>query len=385
MKSRIFFLLSLLIAAACSSPESNQENVLPDLELHIQDSIRVDYIGLLNLMDVSPNQKKILLFDPQKMQFMISDFEGKITSEFKKERDAPDGYGFYPMAAGKFNDSGNIYIVSPQGVFEYDFEGNLISSSKVPRDEQLPFSGRFDAMKEIQFVDDKILLSGLIARGEFNKTEPEFYDNFLQLVWADPATGKFQQFLHLDSASIFQNNMSHEPGTLSANFAVNGDQLFVITGSDPFLNIHEIDSPYQKRARIPLDLPDYKLNTGEDPKKADPQAISFDPSFGIINKMTKLDNMLFISYENGYDDLDALAYQEIKSQDEWREFNERIGKKYKTHFLILDLEGNKLADFESPDQLNKVFVSREGSLWFISKPNPDVEEDFVKVYKVDIN
>lgn len=385
MKSRIFFLLSLLIAAACSSPETNEENVLPDLELDIQDSIQVDYIGLLNLMDVNPQRKSILLFDPQKMQFVISDFEGKIISEFKKERDAPDGFGFYPMAAGKFNEKGNITIVSPQGIFEYDFEGNLQESKRVPRDEQLPFSGRFDALKEIQFVENKILLSGLIARGDFNKTEPEFYDNFLQLVWADPETGKFEQFLHLDSASIFQNNMSHEPGTLSANFAVKGNQLFVITGSDPFLNIHDINPPYQKQTRIALDLPNYKLNTGEDPKKADPQAISFDPSFGIINKMAKLDNMLFISYENGYDDLDALAYQEIKSQEEWGEYNERIGKKYKTHYLVLDLEGNKLADFESPDQLNKVFVSREGSLWFISKPNPDVEEDFVKIYKVDVD
>lgn len=385
MKSRIFFLLSLLIAAACSSPETNEENVLPDLELHIQDSIQVDYIGLLNLMDVNLKHESILLFDPQKMQFVISDFEGKIISEFKKERDAPDGFGFYPMAAGRFNEKGNITIVSPQGIFEYDFEGNLISSSKVPRDEQLPFSGRFDALKEIEFVDDKILLSGLIARGEFNKTEPEFYENFLQLVWADPETGKFEQFLHLDSASIFQNNMSHEPSTLSANFVVNGNQLFVITGSDPFLNIHDINPPYQKQTRIALDLPNYRLNQGEDPKKADPQAISFDPSFGNIQKMAKLNNLLFISYENGYDDLDALTYQEIKSPEEWREFNERIGKKYKTHFLILDMEGNKLADFESPDKLNKVFVSREGSLWFISKPNPDVEEDFVKIYKVDIN
>lgn len=385
MKSRVFFLLSLLIAAACSSPETNQKNILPDLELHIQDSIQVDYIGLLNLMDVNPKRESILLFDPQKMQFVISDFDGKIISEFKKERDAPDGFGFYPMAAGKFNEKGNITIVSPQGIFEYDFEGNLISSSKVPRDEQLPFSGRFDALKEIEFVDDKILLSGLIARGEFNKTEPEFYDNFLQLVWADPQTGKFEQFLHLDSASIFQNNMSHEPGTLSSNFAVNENQLFVITGSDPFLNIHNINPPYHKQTRIAIGLPNYKLNPGEDPKKADPQAISFDPSFGIINKMAKVDNMLFISYETGYDDLDAIAYQEIKSQEEWREFNERIDKKYKTNFLILDLEGKKLADFESPEQLNKVFVSREGSLWFISKPNPDVEEDFVKIYKVDIN
>ena len=151
----------------------------------------------------------------------------------------------------------------------------------MPRDEIKPFSGRIDAKRKILFVNNKILLMGLIGRGEYNKTQPEFYDNFLQLVWADPKTGNYEQFLNLDPESVFQNNMSHEPGTLSPTYDVANGQLYVISGTDPFLNIHSLDPPYSRIQRIPLKLKDYRLNLGEDPKNADPRAISYDPYLGI--------------------------------------------------------------------------------------------------------
>ncbi|WP_157243411.1 hypothetical protein [Algoriphagus resistens] len=94
------------------------------------DSIRVNYIGTLNLMDVNPEFEMVLLFNPQNMKFVSADFDGNILGQFSKERDAPDGFGFYPMAAGKFNASRNIQIVSASGIFEYDVSGNLLNSAK---------------------------------------------------------------------------------------------------------------------------------------------------------------------------------------------------------------------------------------------------------------
>jgi len=260
----------------------------------------------------------------------------------------------------------------------------LLNSTKVPRDEIKPFSGRADAKREIKFVKDKILLSGTIGRGDYNKTQPEFYDTYLQLVWADPKTGSFEQFLSLDSVSIFQNNMSHEPSTLSTSFEVVNDQLYVISGIDPFLNIYELDSPYTKLKRIPLELTNYKLNIGEDPKKADPRAISYDPSFGIIQKLVQVGDKLVITYETGYSDEDAIRSRENMSQSEWEEFYFRMKDTYKTRYQILDLEGKKLSDTEIQEELSDLFVSREGSLWFLGKANPDVEEDFYTIYKVEI-
>ena len=179
--------------------------------------------------------------------------------------------------------------------------------------------------------------------------------------------------------------MSHEPTTLSPKFEEIEDKLYVINGTDPFLNIYKNDPPYERISRIPLALKDYKLNPGEDPKKADPNAISYDPSFGNILKMAKVQDKLVISYVSGYDEQDVQLQKENKTEEDWNAFNERVSKKYKTHYLILDLDGNQLADLESPNEFDNIFVSREGDLWFLGKANPDVEEDFVKLYQVSID
>ncbi|MCE7055404.1 hypothetical protein LZF95_12020 [Algoriphagus sp. AGSA1] len=381
----VILVISAFAFFACESSTTSTQTEQTDLTIEITDSIQVNYIGKLVLMDVSPADELILLFDPQNMKFVSSDFGGNIKGEFSKDRDAPDGFGFYPMAAGRLNSSKNIQVVSSSGIFEYDLDGNLLSSVKVPKNDIKPFSGRADAKREVHFVKDKILLAGLIARGDYNKTQPEFYDTFLQLVWADPKTGEFEQFLNLDPESIFQNNMSHEPITLSTSFEVVNDQLYVISGIDPFLNIHELDSPYTRLQRIPLQLKNYKLNQGEDPKKADPRAISFDPSYGIIQKLVKAGDKLVITYETGYSEEDAIRLSENMPQAEWEEFYSRMKEKYKIRYQILDLEGKLLTDSEIPDKLSDLFVSREGSLWFLGKESTEAEEDFYTLYNAEIN
>ncbi|MGM0943629.1 MAG: hypothetical protein ACQEW9_00520 [Bacteroidota bacterium] len=384
---RSYFFLSLLFFAflfACQDKKAGEVSKAKDFQLEIVDSIRVDYIGNLSFMDVQPDLQRALFFDMQRRAFVTTDFEGNILGEFVKDRDSPDGFGSFPMAAGRLLEGDRIQVVSMFGVFEYDFEGNLIKAAKTPKEEMKSFSGRMDALREIYPVKDKLLMTGLVARGEYNKTQPEFYDNFQQLVWIDPKTGSMEQFLHLDSASIFQNGQSHEPGMLSATFEVIDDQLYVITGGDPFLTIYELEEPYQKIKRVALDLTDFQVNEGEDPQKADPRAISFDPSYGMVSKMARVGDLLVISYTTGYDELDRAEYQSVNSQQAYRDFNARIAGKYKNRIQIMNLEGEKLTDFEFPEKLGNVFVSRDGALWFNALPNPEVEEDFFQLYRVEI-
>lgn len=377
-------LLVIAVFFACQGTGTEDASEPINLELEVTDSVRIPYVGVLSFMDIQPEMDRALFFDLQKRSFVSTDLQGNILGQFSKDRDSPDGFGSFPMAAGRFLDQNRIQLVSMYGVFEYDLEGNLQRSAKTPKDEIKGFSGRMDAIREIKQVGDQLLLTGLLPRTEYSKTQPEFYDTFQQLVWVDPQSGRMEQFLGLDSASIFQNNRSHEPTTLSATFDIRDNELFVISGGDPYLNVYELEEPYKKLKRMPLELTDFQVNPGEDPQKADPRAISFDPSYGMISKLTIVGDYLLINYTTGYDDLDREEYQSIQSQEQWQVFNTRVGEKYKPRLQVLSLEGEKLLDIETPDRLGNVFVSRDGNLWFNVLPNPDVEEDFFQINKVEI-
>jgi hypothetical protein len=51
---------------------------------------------------------------------------------------------------------------------------------------------------------------------------------------------------------------------------------------------------------------------------------------------------------------------------------------------ITDLNGNQLLDF-APDHYHPgSILLRDGQLWVMAKPDPDVEEDFFKVYRLGL-
>ncbi len=65
-------------------------------------------------------------------------------------------------------------------------------------------------------------------------------------------------------------------------------------------------------------------------------------------------------------------------------FREMILKKYPNRIQVTDLDGNQLLDF-APDRYHpETMLIRDGQLWVMAKPDPDLEEDFFKVYRLDL-
>ncbi len=380
----LVFTLSVILSSCSQSSNGSGEDQL-DYSLSIVDSVRVDYAGRLNLLDVDPEAGLILAFDIQTRKFIVFDFQGEQQGEFSKDPESPEGYGYFPIAAAKIIDQKHILLISSNGVFSYDFQGGLVDSKRLEKDHVLPFSGRSDIRSEIFYHNGKFLLAGLIARGDYNKTQPEFYESFYQLAEFDTAKGKVRRLLKLEDESIFMNGNSHEPPTLSPQFTLVDNKLFVITGVDPYLNIYELDSSNSRIDRVALPVENYQLNPGEDPKKADPRAISFDPSFGYFNKMAHHDGLLIVSYFPGYNQQDQISSRENKSPAEWEAFNSQMQQKYNSEFLVLDKKGQLLSRIPQDKRLDMgQFGSREGSLWFLSRFNDEVEEDFWTFYKVQL-
>jgi hypothetical protein len=383
INSFMLLTLILLMVISCSTQQSEEE-YNASLEFEKMDSVRVHYLGQLNLMDVSPEHKKVLLFNQMEGTFLISDFKGNILSTFNKGADAPDSYGRFPISAGKFSQDGQrIGLVSNMGLFNYDLEGNLVSSVRFPRDESPAFAGRASADSEFYDLGDKTLIKGVEAWGKYQRNTPEFYDHFLLLALIDNQSGEIIRFMGLEDDSIYKNGMGHDIADMMPVMDVNEDKIYMIVGKDTYLNVYDLKAPHRLVQRTALPLTDFKQNQGEEFAKVDPRMIRPDMSTGRISNLKVLGDYVILSYFQGYDDQDKEAFDQIANAQEYAAFTQRTKEKYPRKLLILDKKGNKIKETNVLEGFNESqFMVRGEHLWFMSKLNEEEEEDFWTVYKV---
>ncbi|WP_164675176.1 hypothetical protein [Anditalea andensis] len=379
------FLLMLIayLNFSCSNFQ-NEKEFHASLRFEKVDSVRINYLGQLNLMDINPDHKRVLLFNQMEGTFVITDFEGQTLSSFTKIADAPDSYGSFPLAAAKFSEDGQkINLVSNTGLFEYDLEGNLSNSKKFAGEKSTSFSGRSTADSEFYDLGDKTLIKAVETWGEYKRNTPEFYDHFLLLAMIDNNTGEINRFMGLEDDSIYKNGKGHDIADMMPMVDVKEDKIYIVVGKDTYLNVYDLNPPYALLQRTHLPLTDFKQNQGEDFAKVDPNMIRPDMSAGRISNVKVLDDYVIISYFQGYNDQDKEEFDLISNSQEFTAFSLRMKDKYPKYLLLLDKEGNKIKETTVPDGFNPTqFMVRDDHLWFMSNLNEEIEEDFWTVYKV---
>lgn len=382
MKNYLLPFASALFLLSCG--EKNTENItnVENLTLTKVDSIQIPYhLGILALMDINSKSENVLLFNQQKNSLVIGDFQGNEPSEIVNEPEDPDSFGRFPLGAGKFDKEGNNFtIISNQGVYTYDLNGNLINGGKHQRENMPAFSGRASVDQEFFWVGDKILTPAT-GWGEFPRNTPEFYENYTNLAWFDTTVRNVEQFLYLDETSFFRNGKAHDIPHMMPRVAVQDQKIYLIQGVEPALNIYNIKEPYEKIKRVPINLTDYHFNQGEDFKEADPRMISFDPFTGNFENIKVTDKYILISLFPGISELDRAKYADV----DYMELISKLKKDYPNRLLVMDLEGNKLSEIEFPKEFDtRQWMVRDNYIWFLSKVNLEEEEDFVKIYKVKL-
>src|SRR5690606_37328207 len=97
--------------------DTSEKNVT----LQITDSVRIEYLGTLSLLDVSEEHEKIMLYDRTTNKIVLSDMQGTIFNELQLEGDSPNSYGRM-LGPGRFTTDGNIFIVGMRGFFPYNLD-----------------------------------------------------------------------------------------------------------------------------------------------------------------------------------------------------------------------------------------------------------------------
>lgn len=382
--NRPLFLLGFTIAGllGCSGPSKNETTLIAHFQ--VEDSIRINYEGMLDLMDIDPTRNRVLLHDPQRGVILLTDFSGTHLETMEKRGDSRDSYGSFPWTPAKFLENGHFFLIGAKGYQEFEPDGRLIRGVPFASKEIPGFSGRAAADNPVARFGSEYIIRGITAWGEFTKAEPAYYDNFQLLAKINPEQGTVERFLHLSQESLFKNGRAYDVTEIIPSFALRGDTLYIAVGTDPNLYLYHLDDTSAPIAVHNMEHTSFNPGQGKGPAEVDVKAIAMDWSAGRTSSLILMDTLLLACYHPGFEPIDRERYQNLDR--DYSEFMAEMGKKYLNRLLIMNLEGKRLADIEIPPQLDyRQLLHKDGELWFLSRFNKDQEEDFVNLYKVRLS
>ncbi len=235
--------LGLFLFTSCSSDEPGQENTTSTdtYSLEIIDSLQIDYLGQIYLLDKN-DRGEFLLQDLQRKSFMIADPSGQIIHEFimnEDERDYP-GISFESPAFYK-NDL--IVFNAQKGLHFFDFEGRLQSKTDEALESNVYISRvGTKAIFEVKWGGKERLLTNRLGFMGGNGNTQAFYDDFRALNLYDSETQEIKALIPLAPGSITQDGKYHSSGRLLNRFDVEGDQVALVYAKDPHAYIYQLEN-----------------------------------------------------------------------------------------------------------------------------------------------
>jgi hypothetical protein len=374
----------LLISWISCTSEKVKETAISHYQISIVDSVQIEYLGMLGLMDVDPENERVLMFDMQQGLILLSDFRGNKLMEMRKQGDVKDSYGHFLWAAAKFTQDGSFMLLSHNGLFEFDLDGELIQKTNHSTNPLPGISGKGTADSEMHLHEGRIYFTA-VSRNQYTKIEPDFYEEFELLAAFDLENASLNRFLRLEDDAIFKNGMAHEMIEMMPTFTLTKDHFYIVVGTEPTLYQYSAREPYKLVQSYPLPYPEFQVGKGRPHDKVDVNAITSDQSAGRALNLKSYKDQLFLSYLPGYSSADRETYYALRDPDATREFFQSISGKYPPQFMLMDQSAKLLGHWEAPEKLDfRQFLAKGEHFWFLGRFNQNEEEDLVKIYKVEI-
>lgn len=379
---QILYIIILIVCLSCTK-KGNRSHIPETLTIEKSDSIRIDFLGDLNFMDINTSYNRVLFYSYQKREFLTTDLDGNILTSFVLDEGL--GLGNYPIACAHLIEKGFSFI-SNKGIFNISLDGLIESQNKFNRQTSTSFVARFGTDNTFIEKNGAYYFSAVSTDFDFPRNKKEFYDNFKFLGKFNKDDQELILDMGFDKNSIFQNGNAHELSDITPIFRNVKDQLFVINSKEPLINCYHIDNFKIPKKQISLSIPDYQLNTGEDMNSVNPTSISFDTSWGSIINFFVLDEDFLVFYKKGYEQIDRDRYKKLKNESEYLEFIEFESEKYPVYIGLFDTEGNLIVESKLEKWVNpKQLLLTDKKLWALSNSSTEKEEDFFKLFHINLN
>lgn len=380
--------LLILLFSCGTSDQKTETHADLSLSLELADSLDLDFLGSPILASSNPDGSRLAFFDYPSSKIIISDGSGEILDTLSKQGDTPDAYGFMidlPVIYGK----DKLIQVGMNGIFIYTQEGEMLKKIKHPEDMGgAVFSYRTGKTSKVIQLNNKpyLLMNSIRTRGTY-AGEQEFYDTYKALELVNLESGESKNLGPFEEGSLFLNGKGFIQSDYYPAFAENDGKLYLSHGGEPKVWVYDLTPDSSSLDTVfSLDIPELFPIEGVDRKELSEGSYSFHGGTATIWNIFIQNGKILVSYYPGLDPLEmdkAQMLWEEGKEDESEAYYNNLQKKYPPGLLIYDESSLEfLGRFSYPDITDAVsFLADDKFIYFQKKPDPDVEEDFLRIYK----
>ncbi|PSL05552.1 hypothetical protein [Cecembia rubra] len=372
--------LIILMTMACSGNGNKglSENEIESYQIEILDSLVVDYLGMLSWSHISPDGQKFLALDLQKSDIILIEKEGKIIEILNKSGDQPESIGPNLMGRPQFRNDTEIALLGTKGLFLFDFKGNLKQQFKPDFDPIMNFI--ILNADVFQFRDPNFAIALMAGR---NTEGSGFYESTVGTKFEaiDLNSRKYSGIIPFPDNSRFKVSEIFPVTNTVPVLRTNKEGLYIAFKNEPRIFFYNWENLNKPSKEIQLQIDNFQLIKGKDPKSVNQNMISFDTrefAYGAINQLIWVDGQLLVNCSSGLSDEE---YERITNGiSDFQEIFNLISEKNQSQWAVVSEDGN-LIPVEIPNNLARIeFVDKEGNLW-ISPNRNEMERDYEVLFK----
>ncbi len=367
----LFFICCATFFSSCEQPRQT-ETEITNISFEVTDSLIVDVLGNLELMDINDAQNRFLLYDYGTSDIIVTDENGAILHRYNKEGDKPDSYGSFKISRAAYINDTEYLMPGMQGVFHYNINGKLIE--KLPLDFEPGFRMSVGSARNIQSTESKVVL---IMPGR----EQELDENSRhQLELIDLDERRFSPILPFPKDSKFGGDKYFDPMHTRPVFNFSNNQLLLTFANEAKLflysgnNFTKPDTAYALEPEIFYEYEGY----AEPNTKGEMHQDRF--YYGSYHQIAPMGDYIYTRYNTGV--APQKVREIINSTEPWSdEFNKAINAEMESYSQLFK-DGKKIgSDFKLPDYLGSVTSAFDQENIWITANQSFEEKDYYVLYK----
>ncbi|REG82517.1 hypothetical protein [Algoriphagus antarcticus] len=372
--------LSSLVFGLLSCGEKTESSFAPkSFSLEITDSVQVDFLGEMMLLDYDPKANKYLLATEFYQEYLEADENGKILNHNKFSEDGIDAVS-QPLGLGYFN--GDVTVFNPpKGYYRFQ-DSTKVGEVTIPYTYQVfmmyPKLGVFESGNKIYYPKPWPETLAI------NMEEGEFYKELYRLPIIesqDKTTGDTLGVLRLPETSVLLGDQVH--GFPIPVYTMDKDKLLLSMWFEPrFYVYNKVGDQFVYEKTVDVDIPEWVSYT--------PVALDKAEQFFSENQKKRPGNLTNILISGDYY---IAVYNKGLSEEQVTELGPptdgglAMRKKNPNYAAIFDKDFNQLAsNVPFPITSNyPMVVNNEGEL-VVSKVADlsETEDDGIVLFKLKL-